>query len=495
MRQKVIAHYLGQGIAADALSAAFRIPNLLQNLLGEGVLSAAFIPEYARLRLAGDETGARRLAGAVLGLLSLAAAFGVAVGVGLTPWLVDLLVPGFSGQRRTLAIGLVRILFPGVGLLVLSAWCLGVLNAHRRFFLSYAAPVVWNLAIIGATIAAAAAGDGSPVPEVVVGWTAWGAVLGSALQFVIQLPAIRRAAGPIRPTLDRRAPAVAAVIRNVGPASLARGVAQISAFLDTWIASWLPIGAVAALTNAQLLYLLPISLFGMSVAAAELPAMAETAAGEEAPVRLLERIREGSRRVAFFVIPAMALFLVLGGPVVRLVFQSGAFTAADARWVWATLAAATVGLVPQAWGRLLNSAHYALGDTRGPLRFAATRVVAAVSLGALLALLGPDLLGVDPKWGTAGLTLGGALAAILEWGLLRRSLAARLGTRLPHAADWRPWASAAIASGLGWVAATSLPSGWLADVASVMVFGVSYLTAAWLLKAPELVALAARFRS
>ena len=487
VRQKVIAHYLGQGAAADALSAAFRIPNLLQNLLGEGVLSAAFIPEYARLRKSGDEAGAQRLAGAVLGLLAVAVALLVAVGVSLTPVLVDLLVPGFTGGRRELAVGLVRILFPGVGLLVFSAWCLGVLNSHRLFFLSYAAPVVWNLAIIGATIWGARATGGNG--EAVVVWTAWGAVVGSALQFLIQLPTVRRVGGPIRPHLDRREPAVAAVIRNVGPAFLARGVVQVSAFLDAWIGSWLPIGAVAALTNAQLLYTLPISLFGMSVAASELPAMAE-ARVEGVKSQLVDRLRNGTAQVAFFVVPTVVLFLVLGGQVTALVFQSGAFTRDDVIWVWGTLAAATVGLLPQASGRLLNSAHYALGDTRTPLRFALTRVTVAVAIGTPLAFLGPRAVGLDPKWGTVGLTVGTAMAATLEWYLLRRSLVGRVGGfRSPLASHLKLWAAAGGAGLLGWFATWVPGPTWAVATTAILVFGGGYLALAWVLRVPQLSAL------
>src|SRR5688572_29459453 len=149
VRQRVFAHYFGNSEAADAFGAAFRIPNLLQNLFGEGVLSASFIPVYARLLAEGDDEEAGRLAGAVVALLTLVTAVLVLAGVLATPWLIDLIAPGFEGEKRELTIRLVRVLFPGAGLLALSAWCLGVLNSHRRFFLSYISPVLWNVAMIG----------------------------------------------------------------------------------------------------------------------------------------------------------------------------------------------------------------------------------------------------------------------------------------------------------------------------------------------------------
>src|SRR4051812_35061595 len=148
VRNRVFAHFFGTSDAADAFNAAFKIPNFLQNLFGEGVLSASFIPVYARLlgREEGDE--ARRVASAVFSPLALITSALVLVGVLTTPLLIDVIAPGFDGEKRQATITLVRILFPGAGLLVMSAWCLGVLNSHRQFFLSYAAPVLWNVTII-----------------------------------------------------------------------------------------------------------------------------------------------------------------------------------------------------------------------------------------------------------------------------------------------------------------------------------------------------------
>src|SRR5690349_9897989 len=147
VRERAIAHFLGNSFAADALRGALRIPNILQNLFGEGVLSASFIPVYAKLVAQGEEEESGRVAGAVFSLLALVTSVLVLSGVLATPYLIDAIAPGFKGETRLLTIQLVRILFPGVGLLVLSAWCLGILNSHRRFFLSYASPVVWNIAM------------------------------------------------------------------------------------------------------------------------------------------------------------------------------------------------------------------------------------------------------------------------------------------------------------------------------------------------------------
>ena len=148
VRDRVFAHYFGSSDAADAFRAAFRIPNFLQNLFGEGVLSASFIPVYANLLARGEEDEADRVASAVFCLLSLVVSCLVLTGVLATPLLIDAIAPGFKGAKRELTICLVRILFPGAGFLALSAWCLGILNSHRRFFISYTAPEAWNLEVL-----------------------------------------------------------------------------------------------------------------------------------------------------------------------------------------------------------------------------------------------------------------------------------------------------------------------------------------------------------
>ena len=152
VRQSLMARYLGAttGIAADAFMAAFKIPNLLQNLFGEGALSASFIPVYTNLLARDQRDEARRVAGAVAAILALVTSVLVLLGVLLAPYLIPVIAPGFTGAKRELTITLTRVLFPGAGLFVLGAWCLGVLNSHRKFFLSYAAPVLWNVAMIAA---------------------------------------------------------------------------------------------------------------------------------------------------------------------------------------------------------------------------------------------------------------------------------------------------------------------------------------------------------
>jgi putative peptidoglycan lipid II flippase len=424
VRNRVFAHYFGTSDAADAFNAAFRIPNVLQNLFGEGVLSASFIPVYAGLRAKGDDAEAQRVAGAVAALLGLVSAVLVLAGVLLTPWLIALIAPGFSGEKREVTIRLVRILFPGAGLLVLSAWCLGVLNSHRRFFLSYSAPVLWNVAIIAAIVAFGRGRAQYPLAEI----AAWGSVVGSLLQFGIQLPAVSRLLGGLRPRLAPGSVQVAEVLHNFGPVFVGRGVVQLSAYVDTVLASLLPTGAVAGLSYAQVLYTLPVSLFGMSVSAAELPAMASAVGDElERTAYLRGRLEAGLRQIAFFVVPSAMAFLALGDVVAGALYQSGAFTRAMTVYVWGILAGSAVGLLASTMGRLYASTYYALHDTRTPLRFAVLRVTLTIGLGYLCALPLPVALGIDPRWGAAGLTASAGMAGWVEFVLLRRALNRRIG--------------------------------------------------------------------
>lgn len=457
VRQRVFAYFLGNSDAMDAFNAAFRIPNFLQNVFGEGALSASFIPVYAKLLAHDDEEEADRVAWSVFTLLALVVSVLVLAGVLSTPLLINAIAPGFSGEKRALTEQLVRIFFPGAGLLVLSAWCLGVLNSHRRFFLSYTAPVVWNLTLIAAL--AWAGWPARPVPLADLGvwgrvaaFAAWGSVVGSALQFAVQLPTVLRLLRLVRPALGVGNAHVRTVLRNFVPVFVSRGVVQISAFVDAWLASWLGTGAVAALGYAQSLYTLPVSLFGISVSAAELPEMA-SATGEQSAVaeKLRTRLDAGLRQIAVFIVPSSMGFLALGDVMAGALYQNGKFGRADTIYVWAILAGSAVGLLASTLGRLYASTYYALHDTRTPLRFAVVRVFLTTALGYLFSLPLPDALGVPRQWGAVGLTASAGLAGWVEFALLRRGLNRRIGrTGLPLPFVSKLWLSAMASAAVAW---------------------------------------------
>lgn len=487
LRQSVFAWYFGNSAAADVFNAAFRIPNLLQNLFGEGALSASFIPVYARLNAEGRGEEAKRVAWAVASALALLTSLLVLAGVLATPLLIDLIAPGFTGEKREATIRLVQIFFPGAGLLVLSAWCLGVLNSHRAFFLSYVAPVVWSAAIVAALLIAGRENEGYRLAE----WAAWGSVAGSLLQFAVQLPFVLRYVGKARLGANIRCDHTREVLKNFMPVALSRGVVQISAYVDQIIASFLPTGAVAALAYAQVIYTLPVSLFGMAVSASELPEMSsQTGTGDEIAEKLRGRLQASLARIAFFVVPSVAALALLGDAVAGLLFERGNFTRADSIYVWTVLAASSVGLLAATFGRLYASAFFALRDTATPLRFAVARVAAATALGYLLAIVLPPMLGLSPSLSTAGLALGSALAGWIEYLLLRRGLEARIGRTGARRGVLLPvWLSALAGAGAGWAVKLALATAkvphFIGYSSVVVTFGAAYFGCARALKVEE----------
>jgi putative peptidoglycan lipid II flippase len=498
VRTKIFAHYLGLSDASDAFAAAFRIPNFLQNLLGEGVLSASFIPVYSRLLAEGETELAGRVAGIVASLLACAVSVIVLLGILVTPYMGYLIAPGFHGAKHELTIRLVQIMFPGVGVFVLSAWCLGILNSHRLFFISYVAPVLWNIAMIGTLLGF----GGRQTQSTLVVTLAWGSVVGALLQFGVQVPFIygrKMASGKtigssIVLGLDITLAPIRQVFRSLGPILISRGVVQLSAYVDGIIASLLGMsGAVAGLQNAQLIYTLPISLFGMSVAAAELPEMSSsTGTQEEIHAKLRNRLVAGKRTIAYYVIPCVAAFLVLGRPIVAALVQGGHFGPQDTLYAWYILMGSTVGLLAATWGRLYSSAFYALRDTRTPLWFAIIRVTLTAVLGLLFAfplrpylntvllralhLPLPNLPDIERGLGAVGLTLSAGLAGWIEFLLLRRALQARIGsTALPNHYPAKIWSAALAASAAGWGAAHYVHiSRWVNLGAMMAAFGVIY---------------------
>ena len=484
VRERVIATSFGSGMHADIFGAALRIPNVIQNLLGEGTLTASFVPVYARLVALGRNDEAGRVAGALFALL-LALAAGISIlGLLTAPGIVAILTPGFTGARRELMIGTIRLLFPMVGFLVLSAWALSILNSHRKFFIPYVAPVLWNAAIIAGLLISRRHHD----LDAVLGAAAWGALIGGVLQFVVQLPWVLRVNREIRINTAVRNPHVVTAMKNAGPAILGRGVVQLSGYIDLMLASLLAVGAVARLRYAQTLYMLPFSLIAASIAAVELAEMSREAT-DLAAVRI--RAAAATRRVAFLIVPSALACVALGGPLVTLVYQGGAFKAADVPIVWLVLAVFSVGMLVSTQSRIYQSAFAAMHDTATPARIATVRILVSTlaSVAAILALeptkIGAWIPYTPPhSWtvgnaplGPVGIAFGSSCGAWIEWLLLRKSLTGKLG----HLGKVRDaWSKSLLAALVA--AAAALPIYLLAAEATkrfsllaVCVYGIAYL--------------------
>ena len=475
-REVLFAFFFGSTVFAEAWRAAFRIPNVLQNLLGEGTLSASFVPVYAELLERGEFERAGRFAGAALGILAAVAGVLALLGATLAPLIVDGVAPGYDGEVRELTVRLVRILFPMAGVLVLSAWALGILNSHRRFFVSYVAPVLWNLAMI-ATLVALGWIWAFEADDLIIA-LGWGALAGGALQLAVQLPFLAGRLRYFRLSLDPGVPGIREAIRNFVPVVSARGIVNLSALVELQLASFLAAGAVAILGYAQVLYILPISLFGLSVAAAELPELSRQRG--QAREILAGRVSEALERVAYFVIPSALAYLLYGDVIAAAVYQRGEYGPADSAATYAVLAAYSVGLFASASSRMLSSAFYAMRDTRTPARVAWLRVAISLLVGAWLMFPFDRFEAGHLRLGGAGLALGTSLAAWLEYGLLRRKLGQALG---PHGVARgrmaRLMTAALLGAGAGQGAALMVAE-WhpiLAAAGTLLPFGIVYLAA------------------
>ena len=496
----------GSQQVTDAFAFALRLPNVLQNLLGEGSLSASFIPVYARLVEEGRTDEADDLAGAVVTLLAILTAVIVVLGLVLARPLVWL----FTSWERDpelydLATSLTRITTIGIGFLVISAWCLGILNSHRSFFLSYVAPVIWNMTQIAALVLFALLAWAEADIAVAV---AWAVVVGGLAQVLVQLPRVRRLAPTVRPNLTRTA-ALGDVVGRFAPAVGARGVVQISSYADLALAGLLVTGALTWYTLALPLYLLPISLFGFSVAAAELAEMSRTSGGTAA---VAERLTPALRQV---LVPAgfvTAVFLAASRPVVDALygwlsrlFDSGLTDPAKITVIALVLTAFAVGLPATMTARVTQNTLYSLGDVRGPARIAVLRLAVSVTVGLILILqldwvtfdADGDLttFGDVPHWppwervpearrladdtpphlGVVGLALGAAVASWVEWTALRIRLRRRLGR--PVRSGWgRPVLVAAVAGAVVMAAANRIGLPSPIDAAVVGLLGIVVYT-------------------
>jgi putative peptidoglycan lipid II flippase len=306
--------------------------------------------------------------------------------------------------------------------------------------MSYTAPVLWNFAMVAALVLFH---NGRTQVQIAI-YLAIASVVGSALQFGAQLPQVLSLAKGVRPRLTAAATSVRNVFRNFVPAFIGRGVVQLSAYVDAWLASYLGDGAVSSFTYAQAIYVLPISLFGMAISAAELPAMSRAVGTTtEIGAYLRGRLSDGLDRIAYFIVPSVVALFALGDLIVHLLYESGRFQRGNTIWVWEILIGSTVGLLASTMGRLYSSTFYALRDTRTPLRYAVVRVVLTTVLGYLFALVLPGVLGIDRRLGAAGLTASAGLAGWVEFYLLRREMDKRVGrTRLVPARMIRLWLAA-----------------------------------------------------
>tara|TARA_B100000700_G_scaffold328497_1_gene446527 strand:- start:987 stop:2654 length:1668 start_codon:yes stop_codon:yes gene_type:complete len=470
-RSVLVTNILGIGLIGDAFAAAQRVPNILQNLFGEGALSAAFVPEYSRL-LESDPKEAGKLAGGILSFLLCLVAGLTAVAFLATEPITRSIAWGFTGERFDLTVQLVRIIILGTAVLVMSAWCLAILNSHGRFFLGYAAPVAWNICqIIVLIVLAISEVTGSTAAEAL----AWALVIGSLIQVLIQIPTVLRGNRNIRFNLLWKEPSTALVLRRFVPAVAGRGALQLSSFMDLALASLLSIGAASALAAAQAIYLLPVALIATSIVAVELPELSRSP--DTATIH--ERVNKRLLQMLWLVGPILALYFAAGAPIADFLFNLGglrnSIDTGDLTVIGFALGAYALGLPALLSSRLLQSVCFSTGDTTTPSRIALARVLLSAGLGLVLmfqfeqvVVINQTLVGfgdwnfvwgplpdaarnaqqLPPRLGPVGLALGSAIGAWFEFWWLRKHVLNEWSIeRLTKSGLWKHTVPALIALG------------------------------------------------
>lgn len=413
VRDMVIALFLGAGTGSDAFFVAFRIPNLLRRLFGEGALSAAFVPTYVETLQKGGHPEAVRLARVAFTLTALVLALVTLLGILGSPGVVRVIAPGFyeDPAKFDLTVSLNRIMFPYIFFISLVALASGVLNSMGYFAAPAAAPVVLNLTMIASVAVLCAFFGFEPYYAL-----AWGVVSAGILQLALQIPFMERAGVRIRADFNFRNPALKRIGVLFVPAAIGGAVYQVNILVGTVLASLLPSGSVSWLYYADRLVELPLGVFAIALGTAVLPSMSRQASREDME-GLRQSLSYALRVIAFFTIPASVGLILLREPIIAILFQRGLFQYVDTQQSAYALLWYTSGLWAFSALKVVNQTFFSMKDTRTPLWVSLGAVV--VNLVAGILLMGPMAHG--------GLALATSIAAAFNVLLLFAILTRRLG--------------------------------------------------------------------
>ena len=421
VRDMVLASFFGAGMVADAFIAAFRIPNLLRRLFGEGSLSIAFIPVFTEIMIKGDKADGHRLAVSALKLLMVVLSLVTIIGIMAAPLIIKMIAPGFADEpeKMALTIVLTRLMFPYLIMIGTVALCMGILNVLGHFAAPAMAPVLLNLSMISAVFGVSFFSDSQTVR--VLG-LAGGVLVGGVLQLALQLPFL--ATRGIR--FWKRSGLWHPAMKKVGvlllPTIFGAAVYQINILVGTLLASLLAEGSVSYLYYADRLVQFPLGIFGQATATAVLPSLSRQAAGKDY-AGLADTFGHAMSLVLFITIPAMVGLIVLREPIVALLFQRGAFDEQATRLTSMALLYYVLGLWAFSAVRIVVSVFYALKDTRTPVITASISIATNLVLGVVL--MGPLKHG--------GLALATSVASMVNLVLMVCLLRKKMGI-----IRWRP---------------------------------------------------------
>jgi putative peptidoglycan lipid II flippase len=414
VRDLVIAYFLGAGSGADAFFVAFRIPNLLRRLFGEGAFSAAFIPTYVETLRKDGVTEGEHLARITFTFAAIVLAIITVTGIVFSPWIVRVIAPGFFDDpdkaKYLLTVSLNRIMFPYIFFISLTALASGVLNSMGHFSAPAAAPIVLNVSMISSVALLCTLFKVPPYYAL-----AWGVVAAGILQLALQVPFMASRGIRILPNFRFGHPALKRIGKLFVPAAFGGAVYQINVMIGTILASMLPTGAVSYLYYADRLVELPLGVFAIALGTAILPSMSRQAADGDIPA-LRESVSYSLRLINFFTIPASVGLIVLRVPIIATLFQRGAFTPADSRETASALLWYTVGLWAFSGLKVVTQAFFSMKDTKTPVYVSIVAVI--VNLVGGLLLMGPMRQG--------GLALATSVAAAINVMILFAILVRRL---------------------------------------------------------------------
>ena len=482
VRVVVIGSTLGAGPELDAFFAAFRIPDLIFQLVAAGTVAAALVPMVAGELVTGRTSRAWHIVSTIASLMTVGLVILVSVAWLAAPVLVPLIAPGFAGEQLQQTIELTRLMLLAPMFLALGGVATSALNAHNRFAASALAPIVYNLAIIGAALIL--------TPSLGVTGLAIGVVVGSLGHLLVQLPPLARAGFRFTPNLDAGDPEVRQALRLMGPRTVALGASQITFVVATAFASGLAAGSVTAFTFAFTVFSIPLSVIGVPLGIVALPTLSRDLA-RGAVDEFVALMSRAIRLILFLILPLVALGIALRGPATTVLFNHGKFTGESVQLVAATLLVLLLALPGEGLLTILVRAFYANRDTRTPALAAILGVVLNVVVGAFaLYVLGWGLAGI-----AAGIAVGSSVEAIVLALVLRREIPAFDPRQIVTAAA--PVVVASLAAGLAAAGAVVILDPGLAGAPTQVralvelvvgggIGGLVYLALARLLRLPEL---------
>ncbi|QKT04343.1 murein biosynthesis integral membrane protein MurJ [Ectothiorhodospiraceae bacterium 2226] len=416
IRDIVIARVFGAGAATDAFFVAFKIPNFWRRLFAEGAFSQAFVPVLSEYRTQREHAEVQALTRQVAGTLGGVLLLVTLVGVLAAPLLVMLFAPGFINEveRFDLTVEMLRLTFPYLLFISLTAFAGAILNSYGRFGVPAITPVLLNLALIGAALGLA------PYFEQPVVALAWGVLVAGVAQLLFQIPFLIRLRLLVRPVWAWRAPGVQRILRLMLPAIFGSSVAQINLLFDTVIASFLIAGSVSWLYYSDRLVEFPLGVFGIALATVILPSLSRSHArgSAEAFSRTLDW---ALRLVALIALPATLGLMLLAAPMLSTLFLYGEFTARDVEMAALSLAAYGFGLTGFILVKVLAPGFFARQDMRTPVRIAVIAMVSGMVLNLVFVV---PMAWAGIPGAHAGLALATALASFINAGLLFRGLRA-----------------------------------------------------------------------